>query len=473
VWVGSRALGGDFTRFGTAIVVAVALGVVQLFVLPHRLDVTTYGQYRLFLVYVPYLGLTSLGLADGAFVRWAGQSISLIGLEWRRVLRWLLVVQGTLVAIALVEFLLIADPLVNIYVLAFASCALCTSSAALMGYALQAAGDFRSAGLVAVLAPALFVAENVLLSLHTLTAVIAAFVVAWGTAGVAGALRLASLTAIRATATTAAAAASARTETLAIRPLLRIGAPVLGANLAAGISQFADRILVSVSLPMTSMAMYGFASSVTVAAGAATQTLSRVALSHAARHTEERRAGVLGGVYDIIAAGFGVGLAVIPLFEHVVSNELPGYVPALPIVRALVCGSVFWVAIHVVLVGTLQSYGLVRRQFAFEFCGAGLVVAVCSLCLAAHAPLWGVATAASLAAVVLWYVGTAFVRRSVQEARDQRSLRFLLIASSQVIALLVALTAGDGWIRQSLTYMLLAVLPTFVAAHAARRQWRE
>jgi hypothetical protein len=57
-------------RFGFALVLASALSVVQLFVIPRRLDLVEYGQYRFFLVYASYLGVLHFGLVDGAFVRW-------------------------------------------------------------------------------------------------------------------------------------------------------------------------------------------------------------------------------------------------------------------------------------------------------------------------------------------------------------------------------------------------------------------
>ena len=113
---------------------------------------------------------------------------------------------------------------------------------------------------------------------------------------------------------------------------------------------------------------------------------------------------------------FGVAIAGVPLFEHIVARVLPAYVPALPIVRALVIGSLFWIAVHVVLVGTLQSHGLVRRQFALELVGAALVITACSATLAAHLPLWNVAAASTIAAVVTWGLGVAFVNRVVPVA---------------------------------------------------------
>jgi O-antigen/teichoic acid export membrane protein len=460
-----RTFGADVARFGAAIAVAVALGAVQVFVLPRRVDVATYGQYRLYLVYFGYLGILSFGLADGAFVRWAGQPPGVIREEWRRVLLWLFTVQGTVLALALAAALTITGSLPRTYIIAFAVSALCSNVALLMSYALQAAGDFQGAGQIAVLSPAIFVATMLVVPLNTLPAVLAAHIGSAGLAALAGIVRVARIV------SPAAGAETAR-DPLRISPLVGMGVPVLGANLAAVASQFADRVLVSLAVPMTSLAMYGFASSVSVAAGFATQTLSRVALSHAARRGPDERARVLSGVYDLMIAGYGVALAGLPLFEHIVSISLPAYVLALPIVRALVCGSLFGIATHVVLVGTLQSYGMVRRQFALELGGAALVVIACSIALYAAVPLWGVAAAAAAAAAAIWVAGVILVRRSVPAAREQRTIRFAILGMAQIGALLAALVFVDGWMRQTVLYLVLASVPTVLAARAARAHWR-
>jgi O-antigen/teichoic acid export membrane protein len=219
---------------------------------------------------------------------------------------------------------------------------------------------------VTVLAPGLFVAAILIVPVHSLGVTLAEYVGAWlGAAGV-GTIRLVRVT-------TATGSNQAVGDSLSYRSLVRVGMPVLGANLAASLAQFGDRILVSFSVPIRIFALYGFASSVMVAASAGVHALSRVSLSHAARHAGERRAVFLGELYDFLGVGFGIALAGIPLFEHLVAWWLPAFVPALLIVRALVIGAPIWAAIHVVVVGTLQTYGLVRRQFAVELGSAALV----------------------------------------------------------------------------------------------------
>lgn len=455
--------GRDVVHFGLATALVAALGILQVFVVPRRLDVVTFGQYRVFLLYVTYLGALGLGVPDGAFLRWVGRPAGVIGGEWRRVVGWVVVIGGTILLAALATAAVIAPPLLGTYLVAIAACALAINAAVLAGYALQAAGDFFAAGRVAVIAPALFVAFVALLPVRSLRAVLAAYVAGYAAAAVVGALHLG-----RASAPWEQTPAAA--EQLALRTLVLRGLPVLGANLVASFSQFADRILVSVSVPITSFALYGFASSVMVAASFATTALSRVALSHAGRRPPgEERARLLSGFYNLVAAAFGAAVAGVPLFDALVARTLPAYVPALSIVHALVIGAPFSVAIHVVVVGTLQSYGLVRRQLAVELAGAALVLAACGICLVMGAPLWGVAAAASGAAVVTWCIGVVVALRSVPAERGLApAVRFALLIAAQSAALLIALAISGGAARQVLTYAVLGGIPTFLAARAYR-----
>ena len=458
----SSSLGRDIARFGTAITLTVALGAVQVFVLPRRLDLATYGEYRLFLVYVAYFGVLHLGLADGAFVRWAGRAPGEIHREWRRAFWWMLAMEGTLTMAAVLVWMGAPKSRAAMFAAAFALCALFVNVSALSAYALQAAGDFKRAGIVAVVATASFVAAVSLVPMHSITAVFGTYAGSLALGALVGGVMVARLP--NATITPPA---SDGNRPMRFGSLLDTGIHVLGSNLAAGLAQSVDRILVSVVVPMTSMALYGFASSVAVAGISATQTMSRVALSHAARRLGDDRARFFGRFYDLTLAAYGVALVGMPLFEHVVTRTLPAYVEALPIVRAFVAGAPFWIALHVVLVGTLQSHGLVRRQFALELGGAALVFVASGGCLLAHTPLWVVAGVATGAAAVTWGAGVAMVNRAVPAAQAQGAGRFLVVCLWQSGACAIAIASGRSWVVQMILYAALAIAPTILATRRA------
>jgi O-antigen/teichoic acid export membrane protein len=454
-WRAATATARDLLRFGLSVFVAAAFSAVQVFVIPRRLDLPTYGQYRFFLVYVTYVELLNFGLADGAFLRWAGGRSATIAREWRIVVRWLLGLQGLVLAGALLAALVIKTPLARLYIAALASCALFVNVSALSSYALQASGDFKRAGRIVVLAPATFVVAMLIVPSHSLGSVLFLYVSAFA---------IAALYAVMSVVRAGFASEDLPIESPNLAPvaLAFSGAPVLGASLAAVLARSADRILVSVAAPITSFALYGFASTVMVAASVATQALSRVALAHAAKRPPAERAAFIGGFFDLIAAAFGIGLVAEPFFEHLVTRFLPAYVDALSIVRALTVSVPLSIAIQVVLVGTLQSYGLVRRQFLVGLCGFLLVVTACGTALLLHAPLWQVAAAATMAAAATIGAGDIIVRRLVPEARKQASLTFVVVIALQSIALNIALAIPRHWAIQSTIYAALAAVPTWL-----------
>jgi O-antigen/teichoic acid export membrane protein len=459
-WRGAQTAGKDLLRFGIAIFVAAGFSALQVFVIPRLLDVTTYGHYRLFLVYVSYLAIFHLGIADGAFLRWVGRPAGIIAREWPLVFRWLILTHGALLIVAGIVAGVASSHIVKVFALAFAVGALCINASLLSAYALQAAGDFSRAGRVAMMSNGVFVGLAVLTQTRTLEGTLALYVGAFALAAVYGAWGVRHLH--------GEVSADDNTDLPEPRKLIVRGAPVLGANLAAALAQSIDRVLVSVFAPITAFALYGFASTASVAAASATQALSRVALSHAARRSEEQRAAFLAGYYDVIAAGYGLALAALPLFDRLVRYGIPDYADALPIVRAITLGLPAWVGTHVVIVGTLQSYGLVRRQLAVELSGVALVAALCTASLISHQPLWFVAAAASVAAVVTLIIGAAFVFQSSAPTGMRATLTFTVVTLLQGAALMAAVYGSTDWRYQTLIYIGLGALPTLFAARRAR-----
>lgn len=459
--------GSDVLHFGSAVLLVLVLNIVQVFIVPRRLSVEAYGEYRVFLLYIGYLGVLHLGVVDGAFLRWVGRPLSLIHREWPVVLRRLLLLQVPVLVVAAFAYTFASAGLTRTYVIAFAMCAVAANLTSFASFTLQAAGDFRGAGRVTALPPGLFAIAVVALPLASLGGMLSAFI---GTYAIAAAAGLGRLSAVTAQASIDDPASDGLAP-LSFRAFMISGLPVLGAGLATGLSQYADRILVSVAVPVATFAFYGFASSTMALSGAARQTLSRVALTHAARREGVERAEFLDGVYDLIAAGFGVALLAEPLFESVVGRLLPRYATALPIVRALIVGALFWVATTVVVLGILQTYGNVRRQFVVSIVGTALAAAGAAIALAMHAPLWGVAAVASAATAVSWAIGVAVTHRVVPDSRPASAARFFAIIAVQSLALAAALGLVSGWVARTAIYALIAVVPTVLAGRAARDHW--
>lgn len=459
--------GSDVVRFGTAILFVLALNVVQVFIVPRRLGIEAFGEYRVFLLYIGYLGVLHLGLVDGAFLRWVGRPLSLIRREWPIVLRRLALMQAPVLIAAVLAYAFATEQLTRTYLVAFGTCAVAANITAFASFTLQAAGDFQGAGRVTALQPALFAIAVVVLPLVSLSAMLSTFVATYAVSAAVGLGRLSGVT----RSAPLDEPMPSDLAPLSFREFVISGLPVLGAGIATGLAQYADRILVSFALPVAAFAFYGFASSAMALAGVARQTLSRVALTHAARRDGESRAHFLDGMYDVIAVCYGGALIGEPLFEFVVARVLPRYVESLAIVRALIPGALFWVATTVVVLGTLQTYGNVRRQFAVSVVCAILAAAGAAAALVAGAPLWGIAAAASLGTAIGWFVGVVLMHRIIHDARLASAWRFLGLAAVQSFGLAAALALTGNVLARTALCALIVAAPTVVAARAARSLW--
>lgn len=406
--VGGSALRRDAARFGTASLAGAALGVVQVFLVPRLLDVTTFGLYRIFVLYAGYAGVLHAGGVDGALLRWANRSAAPITREWRVTMTWLLESQGLIVAIAAVAALGLHVRGANdaaVIVSALGVYALPFNTAALSAFALQTARRFRSAGLAVYGPNAFFLAALALMPAadRSIAIVLALAVAAQAGTSVALAARLLGGPAGRGDLDPA----------LTRRSLVTIGAPLMAANFVGGLAQNADRLLLSWAVPVHEFARYGFASSAFFAANAAAQALGRVALPHTASSAPADRPRLLGGMYDLIVCAFAVGLAAYPLFERIVTAFLPAYVTSLPIVRAFLPGTFLWLGTQVVTNTALQAEGRVRTQLLLASIAGGAVTLMSGAAIVAHAPLWVVALAASAGSATAWVVGVLVLDRPI------------------------------------------------------------
>jgi O-antigen/teichoic acid export membrane protein len=474
-WRG-RTFGVDAWRLGGAVGVATALSIAQFLLFPRLLDVPTYGAFRVFVVYGVYAGVLHLGLPDGAYVRWAGRDAGQVLAEWRRTAAWLTALEAIMMALALVVATQVTSPRLAVTIAALGGFAAAANHLTLATCALQAIGEFRRAGMLAVLPPAallvgiLLVPEAsrtlpVVLSLAVIAQVIPAVLAASWLRAARGLEGPAAAATVRAGATGVTGRADGATATGVLSPslLLRLGIPVLVANLIAGLAQSVDRLLLSVAIPVEQFALYGFATSALVVANAVTQSFSRVALPHAARLPGGDRPAFYGRLHALIAAAFGVGLALYPLVEAIVADFIPAYVPALPIMRALLPGALVGVALQVVVFTSLLVRKAVRAQLAIAATVAVLVFLASGVAIVMAAPLWVVAVTASGALTAGWAIGTFVAGRGAGTARIGGAGGFALTGMLQLGALAIALWLTDSLVARTAAYAVLAAVPTFLA----------
>ena len=454
----------DFTTLGTAFGVTTLVALTQVFIVPKLIEVYTFGVYRIFMVYAGYLGILHLGLADGALLYWAGRTLSHIVDEFRCVIRWMALSQITVLVLFLLGAWIVPGHSASVVVAALGASALAANTLTLATFAMQAAKHFRWAALGAVLPPFLF-----LISLpaipgkdRSIAVVLLLYVVSQAVPAGVLLLRLRS---VKRPATQAAVArASVRW-----RGLLRLGTPLMLANLGAGLSQSLDRVMLSWVTPPTRFALYGFATSVLFAANAAAQALGRVALPHAAQASQESRSDFFTALYDVILVGYGTSLTAYPAFEGVVRAWLPRYAAALPIVRALLVGALFWTATQVVINTTLQVSGRVGTQLQISSVAA-LSVGMASLAaIVERAPLWGVAAAASAGMAAGFVYGAIRLGLAAGDRAAKASIRFAATGVAQAGAMILATRVGTNVLGTTLLYVALSAAPT---AWALRRVLR-
>lgn len=457
-WHTTRSFARDAVHFGTAVAASTLLGIAQVFLLPRLLSVATYGAYRVFIVYLAYVGVFHLGIADAALLRWAAQPLDIIQREWRRVFRWVMLLHVAVLLAAAVAAVIVRSPLARSIIVALAVTAVFTNLATVSTYALQAAGDFRWAGAVFLLPTAIFLGA-VIASPPSMRSL--AWVLVWYAASQGGAAVLAMWRLLRHRAEPSSVGGGSR---VTFGGLLQLGWPVLTGNWAAAVAQSLDRVLVSIWTPVTTFALYGFATSPLAIATAATQALCKVALPHAAQRSTEDRFRFFGRLYDVITAGFGAEIVFYPLFELIVHRFLPAYVSSLPIVRALMVSAVFWVALNVVVCTALLSHQAVRLQLVIQVLGAVFVAATVGAVLVSSRNLVLVGTATAVAAAITWAVSVLLSTRLVSRAAATGAIVFAARTTLQTGAMVAGLMlAHNVWSQMGLTFVL-AAFPTTRAA---------
>jgi hypothetical protein len=431
------------------------IGIFQLFLVPKLLDLETFGLYRVFMVYAAYLGVSHLGVADGALLRWVGRATSQIVPEWRSLARWMLASQGAFAMLFLIAALTLRGKPAASILIALGLTAVPANSATLVSYALQAGTEFRWAGFLAALPSAIFLTGLMIIprAERTLPLVLGLYVASQLFAALLGASRLQQLDSRR-------DVPRSGTE---VWPLVSIGGVVMVANFAGSLAQSVDRVLLSWTVPAPQFARYALAASALFVGTAAAQTLTRVALPHGARLDPASRRRFFGGLHDVILSGYGLALLCYPAFEQVLRIWLPAYAPSLPIIRALLLGGLFWVGIQAVQATPLQLAGRVHLQVTLAALSALCVALAAGIAILLQAPLWGVAAGASGGIAAGWAISATAVHHVAHDQESPGALRFALLGLWQYGALVFSFQVAGTMPLAIAVYAALAALPTIAA----------
>lgn len=440
----------DASILGSAMLVSTLIGIGQTLVLPKLLAIDVFGRFRAYSVYAGYVGLLHFGLADGALLFWAGRATATVRAEWRVVRKWLAIQQAAILLIGVLAGFLIGGEGGRL-VIWVAVTALVTNVLTLAQYALQATRQMRRAGLTTLVGPIAFLSAVILLpsTWRQTSTIIGTYVVTQSLATLAGWVWISR----------GLDAEDPWEGRLSLNLLFRLGAPVVLANAAAGVAISFDRLFLSVVLPPARFAIYAFASSFMFLPSTGALALGRAALPHASGITSVEREQFFSRLLRLLVLVFGVALIGFPMSGVLLRSWLPKYAEAIPILKALTCGALFWTATQVVTVTALQVSGQVQWVFFTSVISAAMTAAACGVAFVLHLPLWGFAAAAATGMAAGWFVAFLITSRLLWDGR--------LGAGAQFISLAVFLTGASVFAEQvssvaweaTLLYCCLSSIP--------------
>jgi O-antigen/teichoic acid export membrane protein len=359
--------------FGTAL--TAVFNVLLVFLIPRVVTVENFGYWRLFMLYVSYVGLLQLGFLDGVLLRWAGRPLADFHAELRPAVVFLL----GLVVILIVPVGAFAWWKFNFDVrfiaVAVLLYAVIYNLSALLFYGLQSARQFKPVAIATAAPTGVFVLLTfvwnawhvpdfrILIELYCIASA-GALVYLW--------VRVKPL----------------KNDTQSIsawsigESCILVGWPIVLSNIGAGLVQSADRLVASWILPIHQFAQYSLASSAMFVPVMAIAAIYRVFFSHASALEHDGRMRIYAHGARFLLLAWSLMLPYFFVLEQIVNRFLPKYVPSLPAAGILLFGVFFLAEIQILHTSFAYIYGK-QRQFlmltiaaAVATFGIGLAAAI-------------------------------------------------------------------------------------------------
>jgi O-antigen/teichoic acid export membrane protein len=415
------SLAADFATLGMGTAMAGVFNAALVFVLPRLMSVEDYGYWRSFALYAAYAGFLHLGFADGALVRWAGRSWEDFHGEIRPALRYQFWQQvAVLGPLCLAAAVFLRGPF-RFVAIAVAVYAVVINQTTLLQFGLQDAKIFAPVAISIAAAPAFFFALVLAWSAKwrmDYREVAEFFIVAWLAALVYLLVRTKPWTGARAQILRGSIA----------KEWLGIGWPIVVANTAVLLIQFADRFAVNWAATIENFAQYSLAASAMGVPIMAIQACSQVSFSHFAGLTLERRRKIYGLCSYIVLAAWAALLPYYFVLAAFVRHFLPKYEPSLPYARVMLLGIPFLAAVQILQ--TNYAYlGGVQGRFSVVTLGALAVsLGITSFVAFSFGSLRLVA-AVQVALLAAWWLFNEWSLRGLTGERVGSWLRFAVAYS--------------------------------------------
>jgi O-antigen/teichoic acid export membrane protein len=458
--VGANNVARDVAILVAGSMLAAVFGALIVFVVPRVTGVDDFGYWRLFLLYVTYVGFFHMGFGEGALLSWAGRSLDEFHQDIRSALKFqtgqhlAILIPGCLMAAILLP------PKARFVALSVLAFALLQNTTTLLQLALQAARQFRPLA-VATAAPGglflIFVALILFRGKPDHRILICCYFLAW----------LFTLGFLWRRVCPLKTYGSSSAWAIGKRYLL-IGWPITLANTAFSLVQTSDRFVLSSAVSIYDFAQYSLAASTMMVPLAIIAAASRVFFPHLAATEKEQHPTMYGQAARFILLTWTVLLPYYFAVDAVVHYFLRAYVPSLSVAKVLLLGVLFVAAIQILQSSVFNLYGRQKHYLLYT-----LIAVVGSMGLAGLAVLFFhslllVATMQVVSVGAMWLF-LAWKLRSLTGESWLDLLRMLIVFGWSSLSLWLAFSWGSNLAVRTLCYLLLAAGPlTLTCANEMR-----
>lgn len=440
----------DVTTLVIGSVLAAIFGALMVFVIPRITGIDDFGHWRLFLLYVTYVGFLHMGFGEGALLSWAGKSLEQFHMELTPSLKFqvwqhlAVLIPGCLVAT------LLLPPRARFVAVAVLAFALLQNTATLLQLALQAARQFRPLAMTAAAPTGLFlifVALTLFRGKPDYRILIGCYFLAWSFTlwFLWGRVRPLN-------------------NVVSVSPwaigkrYLAIGWPITLANTAFSLVQTSDRFVLSSAVSIYDFAQYSLAASTMMVPLAIIAAASRVFFPHLAATQKEQHPEMYGQAVRLIVLTWTMLLPYYFAVDAFVHHFLRVYVPSLPVARILLLGVLFVAAIQILQSSVFNLYGRQRHYLLYSLIAVTASMTLAGLAVLFFHSLLLVAVMQVVSVGVMWLF-LAWKLNSLTGESWRDLAQVLIVFAWSSLSLLLAFSWGSNFAVRTLYYLLLAVGP--------------
>jgi O-antigen/teichoic acid export membrane protein len=435
-------------------VLAAVFGALVVFVIPRITGIDDFGRWRLFLLYVTYVGFFHMGFGEGALLSWAGKSLAEFHQELRPSLTFqvwqhlAILIPGCLLVTVLLP------PHARFVAIAVLAFALLQNTATLLQLALQAARQFRPLAMAAAAPTGLFltfVAFSLLRGKPDYRILIGCYFLAWSFTLWFLWGRVCPLN-----------------SHLGVSPwaigkrYLSIGWPITLANTAFSLVQTSDRFVLSSAVSIYDFAQYSLAASTMMVPLAIIAAASRVFFPHLAASQKEQHPEMYGQAVRLIVLTWTALLPYYFAVDAFVHHFLPVYVSSLPVARILLLGVLFVAAIQILQSSVFNLYGRQRHYLLYSLVAVAGSMTLAGLAVLSFHSLLLVASMQVVSVALMWLF-LAWRLKSVTGESWQDLAQVLIVFGWSSLSLWLAFSWGSNFVVRTLYYLLLAAGPLTLA----------